>query len=311
MPTLLISTWEDGVFVVDGGELRHELIGRPTRGLAAGDGRVLAILDEHSLCERTRDGAWQEIARSESPLSTCLITRGEVFVGTDDDAHLLRLSAGTLSRVDGFDRTPGRETWEPGGALIDGKWMGPPLGIRSMTAAPDGGVLLANVHVGGIPRSTDRGATWHPTIEIGADVHEVAFHPSRPEIVAAAAAIGLCVSRDGGATWRTETEGLDHSHCSAVAFVGDDILVSASDGPFAEQGAVYRRPVDGAGPLKPVSGGLPRWTDRRVDTANIGVRGPNAAIADGGGNVYLSEDAGVRWERVAHGIAAPSAVVFL
>jgi hypothetical protein len=42
-------------------------------------------------------------------------------------------------------------------AIIDAKLMGPPLGIRSMAATHDGAVLLANVHVGGVPRSTDAG----------------------------------------------------------------------------------------------------------------------------------------------------------
>ena len=75
--------------------------------------------------------------------------------------------------------------------------MGPPLGIRSISATCDGRVLLANVHVGGIPRSLDGGASWRPTLDIDLDVHEVSAHPSRPELVAAASAQGLCISRDG------------------------------------------------------------------------------------------------------------------
>ena len=62
----------------------------------------------------------------------------------------------------------------------------------------DGSVLLANVHVGGIPRSTDGGVTWQPTIDVDSDVHEVRAHPHRSGVVMAAAAIGLCASRDGG-----------------------------------------------------------------------------------------------------------------
>ena len=57
-------------------------------------------------------------------------------------------------------------------------------------------------------RSTDGGATWHPTIDIHSDVHEVCAHPTHPSIVIAAAAIGLCISRDGGATWAVERGGL-------------------------------------------------------------------------------------------------------
>jgi outer membrane protein assembly factor BamB len=312
-PILIVSTWGNGIFVFDDGKPNHELPGRPASGLAvADDGSVLAIVDGHSLCRRSRDGVWTELAVSDSPLSSCLISRDVVFVGTDDGAHLLRLDdGGALKRVESFDGTPGREKWVAGGALVDGKWMGPPLGIRSMTAACNGSVLLANVHVGGIPRSTDRGATWHPTIEVEADVHEVVCHPARAELVAAAAAAGLCMSRDGGATWRIEAQGLDPPYCSAAAFVGDEIFVAASRDHFAEEGAVYCRSVDGPGPLHPVGGGLPRRMVGIVDTAGIAAHGPNAAIVDRAGNVYGSEDAGRTWSRVGEGAAAPSAAVFV
>src|ERR1700724_2654011 len=88
--------------------------------------------------------------------------------------------------------------------------------------------------------------------------------PTRPDIVIAAA--GLCISRDAGATWTIEQQGLHAHHCSAVAFGRNDIFVSASTDPFATQGAVYRRPIDGNGPLQPLGGGMPTWTDGKADT---------------------------------------------
>src|SRR4029078_6190017 len=105
----------------------------------------------------------------------------------------------------------------------------------------DDRTVLVNVHVGGICRTTDGGRSWHPTIHVEGDVHEVSAHPDRPELVAAAAAIGLCVSSDGGATWSKEHEGLHAPHCSAVAVCGDDVLVSASIAPFSSEGEVSRR----------------------------------------------------------------------
>jgi hypothetical protein len=156
-----------------------------------------------------------------------------IYVGTDD-ARLLRVSAnGKVDQLGGFDAVAGRDKWYAGSALINGQLVGPPLGIRSITATSDGTVLLANVHVGGIPRSTDGGVTWEPTIDVDSDVHEVCAHPIHPGIVIAAAAIGLCISRDSGATWTVEQEGLHASYCSAVAFSGNDILVAASESPFA------------------------------------------------------------------------------
>ncbi len=115
----------------------------------------------------------------------------------------------------------------------------PSLGVRSMSATSDGTVVLANVHVGGIQRSTDGGVTWRPTIEVDSDVHEVRAHPSQPRIAIAASAIGLCISRDGGITWSVEQEGMHATYCTAVAFSGDNIFVAASEDHFAAQGAVY------------------------------------------------------------------------
>ena len=65
-----------------------------------------------------------------------------------------------IESIRGFDEVPGRDTWYAGSAVINGQVVGPPLGIRSMSATADGSAILANVHVGGIPRSTDGGATW-------------------------------------------------------------------------------------------------------------------------------------------------------
>jgi hypothetical protein len=125
----------------------------------------------------------------------------------------------------------------------------------------------------------------------------------------AAAAIGLCTSRDGGLTWDVEQEGLHASHCSAVAFAGDDVLVSASLDPFAEQGAVYRRRVDGQGPLVAIAGGLPAWTDGKVDTGCIATHGSAVALADRKGNLYVSADTGRSWSRQAAGLPLPSSVL--
>ena len=172
-------------------------------------------------------------------------------------------------------------------------------------------MLLANVHVGGVPRSTDGGDTWQPTIDVDSDVHEVRAHPYRPGVVMAAAAIGLCTSRDGGLTWNVEQEGLHASYCSAVAFAGDDVLVSASLDHFAAQGAIYRRPVDVHRPLVAVAGGLPEWIDGIADTGCIAAYGAAVAIADRNGNLYVSDDTGRSWSRRASGLPLPSGVLIL
>jgi hypothetical protein len=305
--TILIGTWDNGLFSVIGDTVHREFADQSVRSLVVdGKGNVLAIVGRHSLRRRSADGQWAEVASSPSDLSCCVPIGDAIFVGTDD-AQILRVDPdGTQQRLNGFDTVEGRDTWYAGTAIVDGKEMGPPLGIRSMAATCDGAVLLANVHVGGIPRSADAGATWHPTIDIDGDVHQVCAHPNRPEIVIAAAAVGLCLSRDGGATWTIEQRGLHALHCSAVGFGRNDLFVSAATDQFAAEGAVYRRPIDGDGPLQPLGGGMPRWIDGVADTGCIANRDSMVAVIDRSGRLYVSEDDAATWSCRVEGPAGPS-----
>jgi hypothetical protein len=306
-PSILIGTWDNGLHCFDGKTFHQELANKSVRSLVAdGRGGVLAIVEGRSVCRRVANGAWTAIAKSDLALSCCVPLGSLIFVGTDD-ARILRVDAdGAMQSLTSFDTIEGRDKWYAGTAIVDGKIMGPPLGIRSMAATCDGAVLLANVHVGGIPRSTDAGATWRPTIDIESDVHQVCAHPTRPGIVIAASAAGLCLSRDAGATWTVEQRGLHASHCSGVAFGQNDIFVSASTDPFAAQGAVYRRPIDSNAPLQPLGGGMPRWTNGRADTDCIATRDSTVAVIDASGCLYVSHDGGAAWSYSADRITNAS-----
>ncbi|MGI8497570.1 MAG: hypothetical protein ACR2OG_08330 [Gemmatimonadaceae bacterium] len=295
-PSILVATWGDGLFSVTSKTVQQELADQSVCSLVAdGRGGVLAIVGGHSLRRRSSDGEWTEIERSGFKLSCCVPIGNVVFVGTDD-ARILRVDPdGAPQCLTGFDAVEGRDRWYAGAAIIDGRLMGPPLGIRSMAATCDGAALLANVHVGGVPRSTDGGLTWRPTIDIDSDVHQVCAHPTRLDIVIAAAAAGLCISRDAGATWTTEQRGLHAHHCSAVAFGRNDIFVAASTDPFATQGAVYRRPIDSNDPLQPLGGGMPKWIGGIADTNCIATRDSMVAVIDRSGRLYLSHDDGAAW----------------
>ena len=194
------------------------------------------MIDRHEVWSHGRDGEWTPLAKSEATLTAVVAAGDAVFAGTDD-ARVLRLApSGALEPLAGFDTVAGRDEWHQ---------VGSPLQVRTMTATCDGAAVLANVHVGGIPRSVDGGATWQPTLAVDDDVHQVLAHPTRPEIVVAAASVGLCRSHDGGATWTSSTEGMDLTYARGVAFVGDDVVVTVSEGPWASHAAVYRAPVDG------------------------------------------------------------------
>jgi hypothetical protein len=89
------------------------------------------------------------------------------------------------------------------------------------------------VHVGGVLHTGDSGRTWNPTIDIDADVHQVA---TAGGLVLAAGARGLSTSTDKGATWSLRTDGLDACYSRAAVVCGDQVLLSASDGPRLDAG---------------------------------------------------------------------------
>jgi hypothetical protein len=310
-PTILVATWGNGLFAVTGDGRRQEIADLSIRGLAPdGRGGALAIVGGNSLRRRAPSGDWATVARSEFELSCCMAVRDVVYVGTND-ARLLRLSdgSGVLEPIDSFDHVAGRDTWFAGSAIVNGQRVGPPLGIRSVAANSNGSILFANVHVGGIPRSMDGGRSWQPTIDINSDVHEVCAHHTDTQIVVAAAAVGLCISRDSGATWTVEREGLHAPHCSAVAISGDDVLFSAAKDPFAAEGRIYRRPLRPDGIMAAVKGGMPEWSEGIVDTGCIAANGSSIVVADRGGNLYVSDDFGRAWSCRSTGLPTPSGVL--
>jgi hypothetical protein len=304
MPTILVSTWEHGLLRVDGTTVRQELDAPCVRSLTNdGAGGAFAVVGRHSVHRRYPNGAWTEIAWSHHDLSCCVASGESIFVGTDD-ARMLRLDAEHgLRTLEGFETMAGRETWYAGQAIVNDQPMGPPLGVRSLTATCDG-ALLVNVHVGGVPRSTDGGATWTPTLDVDADAHQILAHPTRPELAIAAAAVGLCISLDGGVTWRVEHDGLHATHGLAVAIGRRDLFVSTAVDPFSDEGAVYRRPIDGEGPLQRLVGGLPKWT--AVDTDCMATLGATVALVDKSGRLFVSENDGATWSSPVDGLPFPS-----
>ena len=264
-----------------------KLLERPIRALATTPGRLWAALDDGQVWRR--EETWAPMAHIERLRPTSLLpSDGTILVGTSE-ARLFRND----QRVGPFDDMDGRDEWYT-------PWGGPP-DTRSMSRGPDG-ILYVNVHVGGIPRSTDGGESWEPTIDIHADVHQVLAHPEQPGRVFAACALGFAESRDAGASWTITDEGLHASYSRALAVAGDTILLSASTSHRGERAAVYRRPLDADGPFERCSEGLPEWFHGNVDTHWLAANERRAAFASSDGRVYTSEDAGSTWQEVAAGL---------
>src|SRR6202012_1329011 len=114
------------------------------------------------------------------------------------------------------------------------------------------------------------------------DVHEVRSHPHTPNLIAAAAAVGLWVSQDRGSGWVVWHEGLEAVKTAlAVAFLDDEVLFSVQESPFATRSKLWRWRIGGV-QLETVRDGLPEWLEGKVDTNQIASRTGRAAIIDGG-----------------------------
>jgi hypothetical protein len=287
---LLLLATDDGVVpFADGCPLARELEGRRVHGLARrGDGWC-AIADGDTVTQRDADGTWTDLGRASTSLTCVLPVPRGAWCGTTD-GRLLRLHDGAFAAVDGFTQVDGQEAWHAVGSRV-------PY-VRSITETSDHRALLASVHVGGIPRSGNGGASWRPTIDPDADVHQVRAAPHDARLVLAPAAAGLGVSRDGGVTWEIETDGLHATYLRAVAYTDTAALVSACDGPFGEHGALYRWDTSDGGSLTRVGGGLPEWLAGNVDTGMLDADRTVAALADTDA-VYVSDDAAVTWARLA------------
>ena len=283
---ILVGT-EAGLFLARAdGDPSRELEGR-IDALSTDRWGRWALVDGRALWRSVEGSGWVLVARLEGPPGRCLLATDDgLLVGTAQ-AGLLRLEDGELRRVNGFDDAPGRDTWYT-------PWGGPP-DTRSLSRAADG-TLFANVHVGGILRSSD-GERWEPTIEVDADVHQVLAHPDDAAVVLAAAARGLLLSPDHGATWSLRHEGLHGRYCRAVAVAGEHVLVSASTGPFTDRAAVYRTTSDGAAPLERCTADLPDWFGSNIDTQCLDAGDQAAVLGTDDGAVYRSGDAGRSWER--------------
>jgi hypothetical protein len=93
---------------------------------------------------------------------------------------------------------------------------------------------------------------------------------------------------------------MDLTYARGVAFVGDEVVVTVSEGPWASRAEVYRASVDG-GPAVRVSGGLGELHGN-VDSGCIASDGAVVALADGHGDVWRSAAGFEGFERIAEGL---------
>jgi hypothetical protein len=289
VPRILVAT-QDGLHTLgaDGQSAGPSFAGRPVTAIVRDGSEPWAIVDGSEIWHELKEG-WRQVTAVQGLAARCVAMTDAIHVGTSE-ARLFRLEGSLLTPVVGFDAVDGRDDWYT-------PWGGPP-DTRSISEWGDD--VYVNVHVGGIVRTDDHGETWHPTIDIDADVHQVA---TAEGLVLAATAHGLASSTDRGVTWTYRTDGLEAPYARAVVVSGDDVLMSTSNGPRGGRAGVYRAPLVG-GPFERCRTGLPDWFEDNVDTYCLDSLndGSSAALGTADGAVYASDDGGGTWHEVATGL---------
>ena len=211
-----------------------------------------------------------------------------VWIGASE-ARLYAFEHGEVTEDEFFAAAPDRESWyTPWGAPAD---------VRSMTLDADH-TLYVNVHVGGSLRYDNTGVV--PTLDISADVHQVAAHPSQKGAVFASTARGLAASHNGH-DFDFRTEGLHAPYCRALTVLEDRVLFSASTGPRTNRGRLYSCPL-WEEDIAPLSGGLPEWFDDNVDTHCLVSDGSTVHVGHDD-EVWRSDDAGESWAQLIGGLS--------
>jgi hypothetical protein len=289
MVRILVAT-RDGLHMFDerGSEGAVQHPGRPVTAIVRDGPQLWAIVDRSEIWHAP-DGGWRHVTTLEGHAATCLAMTDAIHVGSSH-ARLFRLDGSTLAPVEAFDAAQGRDSWYT-------PWGGPP-DTRSISEW--GQDVYVNVHVGGILHSGDNGGTWNATIDIDADVHQVA---TAEGLVLAAGARGLSTSADKGATWSLRTEGLEARYSRAVVVCGDQLLVSTSAGPRGGRSGVYRADLLRGG-FERCRTGLPEWFDDNIDTHCLDALndGSYAAFGSSDGRVFGSDDGGTTWLELANGL---------
>lgn len=211
-----------------------------------------------------------------------------IWIGADQ-GRLYAFDGGDLTEDEFFADAPGRDTWyTPWGAPAD---------VRSMTIDAEH-TLYVNVHVGGVLRYDNTGPV--PTLDISADVHQVASHSTEGGAVFAATARGLAVSHNGH-DFDFRTDGLHAPYCRAVAVLDDRVLFSASTGPRTSDGRLYSCPM-WEDDITPVLEGLPERFDDNLNTHCIAAVGSEVFLGHGD-SVWRSADHGSTWSLLTSGLA--------
>ena len=302
----LYAAGEKAVAVVEDGKVGLELEGSGARCLAVdpSDPDVVYAGTTDEGMFKTEDGgeSWERLSGVGHPRVTAVAVSpvdGAVYAGTEPSSLFVSRDGGASWReLEGMKNLPSAPTW----SFPPRPWTSH---VRAISLSyEDPHPVVAGIELGGIVRSPDGGKSWDDQ-RPGAypDCHNLAAHPSAPEVIYEAAGNGFAESADFGESWEAADAGMDLHYVWGLAVDVEDptlVYASAAPGPYQAHGSgnsgakIYRRR----------SGG--RWETVLTDLAAF----PYALCADpgapgalyaglGDGKILRTTDAGESWSEVA------------
>ena len=77
------------------------------------------------------------------------------------------------------------------------------------------------------------------------------------------------------------------------------MLLTVSNGPRGGRAAIYRTALEPGSAFERCTRGLPDWFDGNIDTGCLSALDDTAVFGTVDGEVYVSEDAGSSWRKIA------------
>lgn len=226
---------------------------------------------------------------------------GIVYAGTEPSGLYRSTTRGeSWEELAGLRALPSASTWSfpPRPETHHVRW------IEADRSAADR--LFVAIEAGALVRTPDGGRTWEDRVPGGPyDTHTAATHLLAPGRFYSAAGDGYFESHDGGRSWTTPREGLQHRYLVGVAVDPadpDTVLVSGASGPFVSyrpgsaETYVYRRTA--RTPWALAMEGLPPAAGMTVNRFATHPAEPGVVCAANNRGLFRSADAGRTWSQL-------------